>query len=74
MRLDILNLKYSNIYTELFRQRSSRHHPEWGFVRDVTLKDSIPEEKEFRDMNKLPKPPAILKRNKTIGKDGLCYQ
>ena len=53
MESAIIRIKCAALYVDMFGQRSSRNHDEWGYIRDVTRKDDIPEERAFRTFSKL---------------------
>ena len=53
MQSAIIRIKCAALYVDMFGQRSSRNHDEWDYIRDVTRKDDIPEEREFRSSSKL---------------------
>ncbi len=59
------------VYQQIFRQRSSRHNYRWGWTGDVTLKDELPEESEFRRRKRLPKHKSL--KGGYPGKSDLCY-
>ena len=67
MQADIITIKCAALVTKMFSQRSSRHSPEWGAARDVTMKDQIREEQLFRTFKQL-KTNTLMKSKEIKGK------